>query len=451
MLAINSDRFLECVLGILWGGGVVCPLNSRWNMQEAADALHDSGANIFIADDSFNKCGAVFAKDGLIKTLIHIGESATPPGFLDYEALIDLTQPVKDVHRHGDDLAMLLYTGGTTGTPKGVMLSHTNIGSASLGMLAMGCGTEDIHLHAVPMFHIAGVQMFFNHMLRAGTHVVLPAFDPLAAVKLIEAEAVGSLMLVPAMLQMMIVQPEIEDIELSSLKRVFYGASPISETALLHAMEALPEAEFIQGYGMTETGITLMLPGHYHTREGRGLNKLRSAGYSAPAAEVRIVDEEGQEAPPGKPGEIQVRGPMIMQGYWNQPQMTEEVFSDGWLRTGDVAKVDEDGFFFIVDRIKDMIVSGGENVYSTEVENAIATHDAVASCAVIGISHEKWGESVHAVVVAKPGLELDQNDIINHCKNLISSYKCPRSVEFREEMPLSAAGKLLKHKLRDSF
>jgi len=214
---------------------------------------------------------------------------------------------------------------------------------------------------------------------------------------------------------------------------------------------ALPQLSLMQGYGMTElSGCVTYLPPYYHTTEGRALGKLRSAGRAAAVAEIKIVDGDGCEVPRGTVGEIAARGMSAMLGYWNRPDDNAKTFRNGWVHSGDGAYMDDDGFIFIVDRMKDMVVSGGENVYSAEVENAILKHPAIASCAVIGIPSDKWGESVHAVVVLKPGQTLPGEELIAHCKTLIANYKCPRSVEVRTELPLSGAGKIQKNKLRES-
>lgn len=240
--------------------------------------------------------------------------------------------------------------------------------------------------------------------------------------------------------------------DLGALRTIAYGASPISEAVLERAMAALPGVGFVQAYGMTELSpLATLNPASYHTAEGRRLGKLRSAGRASHCTEVRIVDPQGREVPRGTVGEVVVRGPNVMQGYWNQPALTAAALRDGWMHTGDGAWMDDDGFIFIADRLKDMIITGGENVYSAEVENALAQHPAVAACAVIGIPSDEWGESVHAVVVRHPQHELAAEALMAHCRPLIAGYKCPRSVDFVEALPLSGAGKVLKTKLREPF
>jgi acyl-CoA synthetase (AMP-forming)/AMP-acid ligase II len=255
------------------------------------------------------------------------------------------------------------------------------------------------------------------------------------------------------MVQMLVDHPAMQQPrDLSALHTIAYGASPMSEAVVDRAMKALPGVGFIQAYGMTELSpLATLNPAWYHTAEGRTAGKLRSAGRASHCTEVKIVDAEGCEVPRGTVGEVIVRGPNVMQGYWNKPEQTAAALKNGWMHTGDGAYMDDDGFIFIADRLKDMIISGGENIYSAEVENALAQHPAVAACAVIGIPNDQWGESVHAVVVLKPNTGPEASELIDHCKALIAGYKCPRSVDFVAALPLSGAGKVLKTTLREPF
>jgi acyl-CoA synthetase (AMP-forming)/AMP-acid ligase II len=240
--------------------------------------------------------------------------------------------------------------------------------------------------------------------------------------------------------------------DLSSLKDVIYGASPISEAVLKRAFAVLPGVGFTQAYGMTELSpVATINPACNHTDEGQKRGKLRCAGRASYCCEVRIVDADDHEVPRGTVGEVAVRGPVVMQGYWNQPEQTAQAIRDGWMHTGDAAWMDEDGYITIADRLKDMIISGGENVYSVEVENTLARHPAVAACAVIGIPSEQWGEAVHAFVVPKPGQTPTADELIAHCRTLIAHYKCPRSIDLLDALPLSGAGKVLKTRLRQPF
>jgi len=452
ILAHNSDRYVEAYMATFWAGGVTSAINTRWSHAEILHQLHDSRPRLLLVDDAFlDQQQALVHNAPSLQHVIYMGDNTAPENVHRYEALIESHAPVEDALRRDDDLAMIVYTGGTTGRSKGAMLSHANMLHASVGMLAMGCGAGDSLLLAVPMFHMAGIQMMFANFIGSGTQFVIPRFTPEATLHALQAHRPTSLMLVPTMLQMLLADKHINSYDLSGLQRVFYGAAPITEALLLQALEKLPGVEFIQGYGMSESGITLMLPGRYHTAEGRALGKLRSAGFAAPLAEIRIVDPLGYDLPHGTAGEITVRGPMVMQGYWEQPELTAQTLREGWLHSGDVGYMDDDGCVFIVDRTKDMIISGGENVYSAEVENALASHPDVQMCAVIGLPHARWGEVVHAVVVLHSDREVTAEALIQHCQERIAGYKCPKHISFRSNLPLSAAGKLLKYKLREEL
>ena len=454
MLSLNSDRYLEYYLGVYWAGGAVNPANIRWTAAEIAYSLDDCETAILIVDDTF-KAMAQGLKESCktLKVLIHAGDGEPPEGMLSYEGLIADSAPVEDAYRSGNDLAGVFYTGGTTGFPKGVMLSHNNLASNCLAILATGLVTSDsVGLHSAPMFHLADGALT-NALLTAGaTHVMIPSFTPVGVMEVIQREKVSASLLVPIMIQMLVDHPEVGSYKLDSLKALLYGASPISEAVIDRAIKALPSAVFCQAYGMTELSpiATLLLP-KFHLAESRSLGKVSSAGTACTLTEVRIIDAEDKEVPRGTVGEVAVRGPGVMLGYWNKPAETAAAVRNGWMHTGDGGRMDEDGFVFIVDRIKDMIVTGGENVYSIEVESAVMKHPAVAQCAVIGIPDEQWGELVYAAVVLKPETQAAAEDLIEHCKTLIANYKCPRRIAFLDALPISGAGKILKNKLRDPF
>jgi long-chain acyl-CoA synthetase len=278
-------------------------------------------------------------------------------------------------------------------------------------------------------------------------------FTPEGVAQAIERFRITDVLLVPTMIQMVVDHPGVENYNLSSLRRVIYGASPISEAVMDRAMVRLPNAEFVQAYGMTELSpCATYLHWKDHIGEARAKGRHRSGGRPCLMVDVRIVDAVDKPVPPRTVGEIVVRGDIVMMSYWERPEETKKAVIDGWMHTGDSGYMDEDGYVYIVDRIKDMIISGGENVYSVEVENCIALHPAVAQCAVIGIPSERWGETVHAVVMRKPGAEVTADDIIAFCKERIAGYKCPRSVHIQDQMlPLSGAGKILKRELRKPF
>jgi long-chain acyl-CoA synthetase len=309
------------------------------------------------------------------------------------------------------------------------------------------------YLHTAPMFHIADNQWNTGITMQAGTHVFTKRFVPAEMLKLISQHQITHTALVPTMINMLCQVPGVESYDVSSLRKINFGGSSIAPAVIRQARQVFPNCQFIQGYGQTETSPNVsMLLDKYNTDEGPYAGKIESAGQPVFAMEVRIVDFDDQELPIGSVGEITTRGPHVMRGYWNQPEETAVALRGGWMHTGDVGYVDKDGFIFIVDRLKDMIISGGENVYSTEVEHVIYQHTAVAECAVIGIPHEKWGEAVHAIVLPKQGAVLTEEEIMNHCRQHIAGYKCPRSVEIRHDpMPMSGAGKILKKILRAPY
>ena len=448
VLSLNSDRFAELLLAVPWANGVLNPVNIRWTPGEIVRSLRESQTDILFVDDAFaaHLPALVDGHPGL-KTVVHLGDGPPPAGMPGHEELIAGSEPVEDARRGGDALAAIYYTGGTTGLSKGVMLSHANLLTSALGMLA----TEQTALPggrillATPMCHLAAFAAWLLQLQVGGSHVIVPAFEPVAVLEAIARHRVTSAVLVPTMLQMVVDHPALAEHDRSSLRSLLYAASPMSEALLERAMRAFPQAAFTQAYGMTELSPTAtMLTGEEH-REGR---HLRSVGRAAAHAEVRVVDDHGREVPRGTVGEIVARGANVMLGYWDRPEETAEALRDGWMRTGDAGHMDGDGYVHLVDRLKDMIIVGGSNVYSAEVENALGAHPAVAACAVIGVPDAVWGERVHAVVVTKPGRTAGADELRAHCETLIAGYKAPRSFEFVDALPMAPTGKVLKRELR---
>ncbi len=458
MLSVNSQRYIEYYQAVPWADAVLNPVNIRWSAAEIVYSLDDSDTAVLIVDDTFLELGKkVIEQAKTLRTLIYAGDRETPAGMLNYETLITESEPIEDSYRRGDALLGIFYTGGTTGFPKGVMLSHDNLGFSSMGVLHAGSYHADsVFLHVMPMFHLADFAAMNALFLSGGRHVVLPGFTPKQVLETIAAEKVTEILLAPTMIQMLLdyrdAHPEAAALDMSSLRLIGYGASPITPTLLQRVRSAFPSAGFSQGYGMTELSpIATTLGPAYHNEACMRNGKMYSAGKPAVCVEVRIVDPDGNEVPRGVSGEIVVRGPNVMQGYWKQPETTAKAIRNGWMHTGDGGYMDKDGFIYVRDRIKDMIVSGGENIYSAEVETAIASHPAVAQCAVIGIPSEKWGETVHAVIILKGDVQATAEEIIAHCRHRIAGYKCPRSVEFRSALPMTSVGKIQKTDLRAPF
>ena len=450
-LGLNSDRYHEYFYAVPWADAAVNPVNIRWSPAEIAYSLRDSETKVLLVDDAFAAAvPQVRAAGAELSTVVYCGDGSCPPGMVDYEGLIANSQPITDARRGGDALFGIFYTGGTTGHPKGVMLSHTNVMTSALGSLASGhflTGRGRI-LHAAALFHLAAIGMWMAGNVAGSTHVFVSSFTPGGVAKAVSDHQVTDLLLVPTMIQMLIDHPDAAGFDLTSLRHLTYGASPISEALVERLGKALPTTSLAQAYGMTELApaATFLAPADHDNP-----SLQRSAGRALPHVEVRVVNATGDEVPPGEIGEIVARGDNVMVGYWNRPKETAAAVCDGWMHTGDMGRMDEHGYLYIVDRLKDMIITGGENVYSAEVENALAGHPAVATAAVIGVPDDRWGERVHAVIALRPGGEATQESIQEHCRALIAGYKVPRSMEFVDELPVSGAGKVLKRDLRERY
>lgn len=453
MLGFNSDRYVTYLYATWWAAGVVNPVNARWSVREMAKSLDDCDTRILLVDDLFLHCvDELRTLSRSLTTVLSFGEiQDLPRGVHDATAWMTGVVPLADARRGGDQLAAIMYTGGTTGQPKGVMLTHANLYVSQLSSnLAAPRPDDAVGLNLAPLFHVGGLGLTLQLMMRLCAQVLVPAFDEATLLALIERERASETFLVPTMLKRLIDHPRLDTYDLSSLELVLYGAAPIDEALLKAALGRLPRTRFCQLYGMTELSpVIAVLPPQCHDPAQAG-TRLRAAGRPVPIAEVRVVAPDGMTAPAHAIGEIVARGPMTMAGYWNQPERTAEVLRDGWLHTGDAGYFDDDGFLYVVDRLKDMIVTGGENVYSAEVENAIAQLPHVALCAVIGVPDDEWGERVHAVIALRAGEALAEHDVIAHCRELIARYKCPRSVSFVDQLPLSPSGKILKQPLRDA-
>ncbi len=454
VLAANSVRYLEYALACPWGGFAVAPVNSRWSVGEMAYQVLDADIAVLIVDDeAASTAVALQEKCPGLTALIHCGLDPTPDGMLGYEDLIARTSAIDDVRLTGSDLAGILYTGGTTGQPKGVMVSPSQLLVSGLGALASaGMSNErERFLHVAPLYHLASLGSFYQQVQLGSTHFVLGRFTVEGVADSIARDGITAVTLVPTMIQRLFDHAEATGADLSSLVHLGYGASPISEPVLRKALQMLPDLQMCQRYGMTELGpvATVLRPEEH--RDETHPERLRSAGRAALHAELRVVDGMDTDVATREVGEVIVRGSNLMLGYWKKPAETAAALRGGWMHTGDLGYLDEDGYLYIVDRLKDMIVTGGENVYSAEVEKVLAMHDSIASCAVIGVPDERWGERVHAVVVATAGSSPDADQLREFCAERIGRYKAPCTVEVVDELPLSAVGKILKRTLREQY
>lgn len=453
-LAMNSDRYLELFFAIPWCGAAFAPLNVRWSVAENGFALRDSGAKVMFVDDAFLEQALELKGDSDLR-LIYMGEQVVPAGMLSYEQMIVDNAPIPDADRKNDDLYIVLYTSGTTLQSKGVALSHRNVVYVSVCFLATLPHRGDLtHMHVGGMFHLSGAGPTWYITLAAGTHVILPKFEPDSVMAAIAEHRVTNVVLVPTMINMLMNHPGLKDHDLSSVRTCVYGGSPMPEPIMQAAMKHLPTWGFHQIYGMTETaGYATAFKWRDHLEAvAHHPQRMKSAGRPVTGMQVRIARHDDTECAVGENGEIQIRGDNVMTRYFNNAEASKEVLKGGWMRSGDAGYIDADGFLYVADRIKDMIVSGGENVYSVDVERALYQHKAIREAAVIGIPSERWGEAVHAVVVLKDGQSASDEELMAHCRSLIGGYKCPRSVEFRTEpLPTTPVGKVRKNVLRDPY
>jgi long-chain acyl-CoA synthetase len=458
VLAHNSGPHLEAWLGIPAHGRVINDLNLRLTVAEQQFMIEDCEPVALVVDDDHLERGRELLElCPSLRTLVYAGAAEeAPAGTVHWEQLV-AGEPGPFPELDEGTLAAIAYTGGTSGRPKGVMLSHRNLlANAKQFMLASGHQHSDRYLHAAPMFHVADTSQTFAMTWAAGTHVILPAFKADVVARTIEAERITLMLLVPTMIGMLVDHLEREPSDLSTLRLLMYAASPMPPELQRRAM-AMIRCDFTQLYGMTEAAplVTQCTP-EDHRRGAAGeepyVRRLPSAGAPVVGVQCELRDPATQKpVPDGTPGEIWVRGPNVMMGYWRREEETAAALTeDGWYRSGDMAYADEAGYLYIVDRVKDMIISGGENVYSMEVELALYEHPDVAEAAVFGVPDERWGERVHAVIVLRSGASLDGKALVEHARSRIAAFKAPRSVEIQTEpLPKSGPGKILKRVLRE--
>ena len=447
----NSVEHFDVSFGAAMLNAVSVDVNWRLAAPEVQFIVDDAAATVLIVGPDF-----VHVLDAIVDQLPKVTKFVVIGGHPDHEDYDEwmARYPADDpgAQAAAGDVAFQLYSSGTTGRPKGVMLSNHNL----FALLPMardmwGIQRDSVNLVAMPLFHIGGGGWAVAGMYEGATSVIVRDIDPAALIRTIESERVTHAFLVPAVLQFMLMVPGVDTADFSSLETIVYGASPISEEILAKCVDTF-KCKFWQAYGLTETtGAVVNLAPEDHDTTGPNRHRLRSCGLPGPGVELRIVGEHG-ECAVREVGEIWIRSTQNTIGYWNLPEETAKAFTDdGWFKSGDAGFLDEDGYLYIHDRVKDMIVSGGENVYPAEVENVLMAHPAIADVAVIGVPHEKWGETGKAIVVVAPGREVTEAEIIAFAKERLATFKCPTSVEWMDVLPRNPSGKVLKKDLREPY
>ncbi|OGP73458.1 MAG: hypothetical protein A2V86_02405 [Deltaproteobacteria bacterium RBG_16_49_23] len=458
----NCHYFLEAYYGIAQIGATSVPINTRLSPGEIAFILQDSESKVLISDPMFQKqVDPIRGKIPEIKKILWTGDGI--PGReerdLNYEKALEQGDPdaTPETPVTGEDIAQIYYTSGTTGRPKGVMLSHKNVTTHALGTIAeIHLTDQDVWIHVAPLFHLADAWATWAITWVGGTHVLVREFDAKTVLETIEKERVTLTNLIPTMLNLMVNSPDVGKYDYSSLRVLLSGGAPIAPEVVRKIVETF-KCNYIQTYGMTETSpyLTLsILKDHLKRLPDREQLQFKSkTGREFIGVELKVVNDRGEEIKKDEKevGEIIVRGDIVTKGYWKLPEETAKSIREGWLYTGDMAVMDEEGYVTIVDRKKDMILTGGENVYSTEVENVLYMHPAILECAVVGVPDEKWGEAVKGIVVLKQGQIATEQEIIRFCKEKIAHYKAPKSIDFIDALPRTGSGKIQKKGLRDRY
>nr|WP_090276428.1 long-chain-fatty-acid--CoA ligase [Mycolicibacterium komanii]CRL69795.1 acyl-CoA synthetase [Mycolicibacterium komanii] len=439
----NGIEFFEVACALSKLGAVVVPVNWRLAPPEMLHIIDDAGALVVIVGaEFFSHVEAI--EDQLTATLVAVGAHPRWPAFDELTANYPAEDPC--VTTQPDDLAFLMYTSGTTGSPKGVMLTNDNYFCKATGIVGKWrFDADSVSLAVMPMFHMAGSGWAFVGLCEGARTVVLRDVDPAAVLDAVARHGITNMLLVPVVIQRLLDTPGVETTDFSALRAIVYGASPITDDVLVRALERF-DCDLLQVYGQTETtGSITQLDRH-------DPELLRSCGKPFPWVQVRIVDDTGRDVPTGTVGELWTRSRQNMRGYWNNPAATAAtITADGWLKTGDAGYVDREGYVYLHDRIKDMIVSGGENVYPTEIENVLMTHPDVADVAVIGVPDPAWGEAVKAIVVPAAGASPGEAELIAYARDRLAGFKLPKSVSFADDLPRTPSGKILKRALREPY
>jgi long-chain acyl-CoA synthetase len=459
VLARNSHRYLETYFAVAKAGLVTVPLNYRLIGRELASILADCEARALLAEAEFGpEVDRLIGEVPGLRLFVGMGPGHAWP--LDYERLVEAQEAVPPaVEVPEDSLSLLSYTSGTTGRPKGVMLSHRNLLASGTSLLVeYGIPRDAVWQINQPLCFVGCLGSTMPSLLR-GARVVVTNFEPRGAAESIARERVTHTSMVPTMVRLVCALPDVERYDLSSLQRIFHAAAPMPVALRQDATRMLGDV-LTNVYGLTESApaASVMPRGALSAAladadPARYQRRLASVGKPAVNVEMRVARPDGSLVPAGSDevGELVLRGPNVMLGYWKQPRQTAEALRDGWLHTGDLGRMDEDGFFYVVDRSKDMIITGGINVYSSEVEEVLYQHPAVAEAAVIGVPDEQWGESVKAIVALRPGEQTDAAALIEHCRAQLGAFKVPRTIDFLANLPKSDRGKILKHDLREGY
>ncbi|HVW80597.1 MAG TPA: long-chain-fatty-acid--CoA ligase [Mycobacteriales bacterium] len=450
ILMTNRPEFVETAIAATAIGAIGVPLNFRLAPEEVAYVLGHSGSKVLVTDPLLQPLAAAAISSLDEAPLIVVTEGGQPgDGAIGYDELL-AAEPCPTAVIDERDVALIMYTSGTTGRPKGAMLTHLNLLMQAITAIRTSRiqGDDVVSLCNVPLFHIAGIGGMPVSLMVGARTVIMPTglFDAESTLSIVESEKVTSLFLVPAQWQVLCAHPEASR-RCASLRTIAWGAAPASVKLLEEMARVFPHTEIVSVFGQTEMSpVTTSLPG------ADAVRKIGSVGKVIPTIVARVVDDEMNDVKPGEVGEIVYRGPTLMAGYWNDPEATAEAYAGGWFHSGDLVRADEEGFLYVVDRKKDMIISGGENIYCAEVENVLASHPAVAEVAVIGVPHDKWGETPAAVVVlADPAVTLTLDDLAEFSRDRLASYKKPTVLIVVAELPRNASGKVLKHELRAQY